>query len=287
MGSSLGKNTDLTEVVGDRGVAVPVPYHWKDSDVKNVLGAIRGKYKPTPKPTPLPTTRPLEILDCLFIGDLYNFGRDAEKYVVEMELINWVGHNFFALKEHTTAGLWAYGYTSFPASPDISNFTETYEEFRVVLEKMNFANVSNPITTARRNTLPLPVLYPKSKEIKRIVAVGFDNTDLSETVGKGGIAVSVPYFWKEPDVANILEAIQGRKPVPKPPTTTKLSTEAAATTYVPSTEPTYEPTPEPTFITEYSTTEKITTVVPSTATITKTELIEGFMISTYLHEIIH
>ncbi|KHJ90613.1 hypothetical protein OESDEN_09540, partial [Oesophagostomum dentatum] len=61
----------------------------------------------------------------------------------------------------------------------------------------------------RKNTQSLPVIDPKNKEITTIVAVGFDSTDLTRVAGTRGVAVSVPYYWKESDVENVLKAIQG------------------------------------------------------------------------------
>ncbi|KHJ88169.1 hypothetical protein OESDEN_12040 [Oesophagostomum dentatum] len=199
---------------------------------------------------------PKKNLKCLFIGDLYNFGKDKDKYLDEAEFINSVGYDFLGLTEvNSTAGLWAYGYTTFPASPDLSKFTGNYDKFLEELEKMQFTDVTDAMTTTRAigvlNNLPdgdsrvnclvffsaqkdtkyLPVLNPRNKQITTIVGVGFDNTDLSTVVGSRGVAVSVPYYYKDTDVANVIKAILGTyKTTPKPTTSTRRTTTRPKTT---------------------------------------------------------
>ncbi|KHJ85145.1 hypothetical protein OESDEN_15133 [Oesophagostomum dentatum] len=168
-----------------------------------------------------------------------------------MEFINNIGYDFFALKDaNTTGGLWAYGYTDFPTSPDLTKMTGSREEFEKQLEKMKFTEAGDPLTTemairvinnlpagdirinclvffsAQKNTQQLTPIDPKNKEIKRIVAVGYDSTDLTKVVGTRGIAVSVPYYWKDSDVENVVKAIQGtyKPPTPKPSTTPRPTT---------------------------------------------------------------
>ncbi|KHJ76177.1 hypothetical protein OESDEN_24203 [Oesophagostomum dentatum] len=63
--------------------------------------------------------------------------------------------------------------------------------------------------SAQKNTQQLPLINPINKGITRIVAVGYDSTDLTKVVGTRGVAVSVPYYWKESDVENVVKAIQG------------------------------------------------------------------------------
>ncbi|KHJ95419.1 hypothetical protein OESDEN_04634 [Oesophagostomum dentatum] len=249
--------TDLTEVVGDRGVAVKVPIMFKLDDTLNVLDAILGRPIPSRRPstTQKPTTtKPKQVLKCLFVGDLYNFGKNVEKYVNEAELINSVGYDFLESDDaNTTAGLWAYGYTTFPASPDLGKFTGIYGKFVEELEKMQFTDIDSPMSTskaieavnsipvddtranclvffsAQNDTQSLPVLNPRNKQIIRIVAVGLDSTDLSELVRNRGTAVSLPYHYKDSDVRRILDAILGvYRTTPKrttasskPPTSTK------------------------------------------------------------------
>ncbi|KHJ76847.1 hypothetical protein OESDEN_23533, partial [Oesophagostomum dentatum] len=153
-------DADLADVVGKRGVAVGVPYYYKDSDVDNVVKAIQGKYKPTPRPpttTRRPTTsrpsttpKPRQLLKCLFVADLFNFGKDADKYHDEAELINAVGYDFFTSDEiMPSAGLWAYGYTTFPKSPDLSRVNGSHDEFIKDLEKLEFTEAGNNVSTSR------------------------------------------------------------------------------------------------------------------------------------------
>ncbi|KHJ77782.1 hypothetical protein OESDEN_22598 [Oesophagostomum dentatum] len=80
--------------------------------------------------------------------------------------------------------------------------------------------------SAQKNTQLLTPINPINKEIKRIVAVGYDSTDLSKVVGTRGVAVSVPYYWKDSDVENVVKAIQGtyKPPTPKPSTTPRPTT---------------------------------------------------------------
>ncbi|KHJ90614.1 hypothetical protein OESDEN_09541 [Oesophagostomum dentatum] len=211
-------STDLTRVAGNRGIAVSVPYYWKDSDVENIMKAIEGKIKPVASTTRKPTTRkpsttpkPRQVLKCLFIGDLYNFGKDADKYVDETELIQVVGYDFFTSTEAiASAGLWAYGYTTFPKSPDLSRVNATAIEVINNLPGTETRINCVVLFSAQNNTQTLPALNPQNKEIKRIVAVGYDSTDLTKVVGGRGVAVSVPFYWKDSHAQTILNAILGK-----------------------------------------------------------------------------
>ncbi|KHJ95420.1 hypothetical protein OESDEN_04635 [Oesophagostomum dentatum] len=92
---------------------------------------------------------PKQVLKCLFVGDLYNFGKNVEKYVDEAELISSVGYDFLDLEDaNAAAGLWAYGYTTFSAFPDLSNFTSIYSKFLEKLEKMQFTDTASPVPTS-------------------------------------------------------------------------------------------------------------------------------------------
>ncbi|EYC44157.1 hypothetical protein Y032_0470g2028 [Ancylostoma ceylanicum] len=60
----------------------------------------------------------------------------------------------------------------------------------------------------RKDTEKLPKLQPKSKEWERIVAVGFDDTDLTNVTDKDrGVVVSIPYNFSEDDVKKVIDAL--------------------------------------------------------------------------------
>ncbi|KHJ85047.1 hypothetical protein OESDEN_15232 [Oesophagostomum dentatum] len=146
------------------------------------MKAIEGKIKPVASTTRRPTTRkpsttpkPRQLLKCLFIGDLYNFGKDADKYV-DVSLLTFRN-----------------------AIQVINSLPETESRINCVV-----------LFSAQNNTQTLPALNPQNKEIKRIVAVGYDSTDLSKVVGSRGVAVSVPFYWKDSHAQTILNAILGK-----------------------------------------------------------------------------
>ncbi|KHJ95418.1 hypothetical protein OESDEN_04633 [Oesophagostomum dentatum] len=145
--------TDLIEVVGERGVSVSVPISFKTADIESVVNAILGRYIPTRRPstTPVPSsTMPREVLKCLFVGDLYNYGKDVDKYANEIRFVDSIGRDYFGLEEaKATAGLWAYGYTTFPPSPDLNKFIGTYTEFSKELQNIELIDVVSPMSTSR------------------------------------------------------------------------------------------------------------------------------------------
>ncbi|RCN51838.1 hypothetical protein ANCCAN_01926 [Ancylostoma caninum] len=258
-------NTDLSGVVGSRGVAVSVPYHYLDGDVATVLDAIMGRpvTKTTPKtvPTPRPTTStevpPMDKSKCLLVGDLYNFGREDEKYDIEADLISKIGYDFLLGSDgDLQLALWAYGYTQFSktVNDSLKAMRKNYEEFEPDLDKLDFKDVSNPWSSesaikainemydsqkrvdclvffsAQQNPQSLPKLNPKNTKFRKIIAVGFNNVDLRHIVPANGLAFKVPFHYLDEDITPIVKAMHGRY-VPK--TTVKPTTKKTTTTAPP------------------------------------------------------
>ncbi|RCN51840.1 hypothetical protein ANCCAN_01928 [Ancylostoma caninum] len=257
----LFTDTDLSRVVGSRGVAVSVPYHYLDSDVATVLDAIIGRpvTKTTPKtvPTPRPTTTTkvppsTDIPRCLVVGDLYNFGSDADKYYPETELVGKIGYDFLLSSGgDLELALWAYGYTQFSktVNDSLKAMRRSYEEFEPDLHKLDYTSVSNPWSSesainainemydsqkrvnclvffsAQGNPGNLPKLNPKNTKFSKIIAVGFNNVDLQHIVpAYNGFAFKVPFHYLDEDITPIVKAMLGRyvpKTTVKPVTTKK------------------------------------------------------------------
>ncbi|EPB66344.1 hypothetical protein ANCCEY_14565 [Ancylostoma ceylanicum] len=189
----------------------------------------------------------------------------------------------------STVGLWAYGHTLTTTSPDAAlNFMmDEYDDFMDKLVELEYEEIDEPLSTAEQDTKTLPQLNPQNMHLKRIVAVGFNGTDLTKVVPPGGVAVSVKYDYADEDVENVMDAIFGRKvvsttttskPTQKPSTsirptetTTEMygtSTSATATaTEEPMTTPTNEVVTRETTVATPS-----TTLTPGVTTITTIEL---------------
>ncbi|KAL6736461.1 hypothetical protein Aduo_006814 [Ancylostoma duodenale] len=239
-------NTDLSGVVGSRGVAVSVPYHYFDSDVATIIDAIMGRpvTKTTPRtvPTRGPTTTTklppsADKSKCLLVGDMYNFGREAEKYDIEAELIASIGHNFFLDSDGgLQLGLWAYGYTQFSktVNDSLKAMRRNYKDFEPDLDKLNYTSVSNPWSSesaikainemydtqnrvdclvffsSQQNPQNLPKLNPRNAKFSKIIAVGFNNVDLQHIVPSNGYAFKVPFHYLDQDITPIVQAMRGR-----------------------------------------------------------------------------
>ena len=67
----------------------------------------------------------------------------------EVEFINHLGYDFFTSQDimEPSAGLWVYGYTSFPEKPDISKINSTHEAFVEDLKRMKFKDKETTIST--------------------------------------------------------------------------------------------------------------------------------------------
>ncbi|ETN74997.1 hypothetical protein NECAME_12584, partial [Necator americanus] len=143
-------STDLNEVVGDRGTAVPVPRYYLDGHVQNVLDAIYGRYVPetteepetTPKPLPSTTLKPIKTTD------MYNFGKEENHYEIEHRFLVLLGYDFFEELPQSSLGLWAYGYTRYTKSPNLDKMSRNYEEFINDMENMEYTHTNDPLTTA-------------------------------------------------------------------------------------------------------------------------------------------
>ncbi|CAJ0604960.1 unnamed protein product [Cylicocyclus nassatus] len=233
---------DLTWIAG-RGIAMTVPYYWLDIDIRYVLNAIMGRYQPTTTTkttersttgTQQSTTTTQDELKCLFVGDLYNFGNYSSSYLDEASFIYEIATDYFSDKSTiTNGGLWAYGYSAFPQSPDLNKINNNFTAFSSDIQNMKYHQTDNPMTPARaieiinnlpandkrvncivffcapRNASALPKLNPLNKKIKRIVGVGLVGTDLSYVVEERGVAVSVFYYFSD-DRQKVLQAIFGR-----------------------------------------------------------------------------
>ncbi|VDK59520.1 unnamed protein product [Cylicostephanus goldi] len=119
------------------------------------------------------------------VGDLYSFGaKDDDKYMDEADFIDALGYDFFDRSSKQMAGVWAYGYTTFPKSPDLGKITANRSVFRSELSKMHAISTINKMAedsrvnclvffSASNDSKSLPKLNPENKRIERIVAVGF------------------------------------------------------------------------------------------------------------------
>ncbi|CAJ0604961.1 unnamed protein product [Cylicocyclus nassatus] len=222
-------DTDVTSLVRRGGKAVRVPLHYSDDDVKRVLDVILPN-RGTTTPLPTKTTRAPEPRRCLMIGDLYNFGADEEKYADEAKFISRLGSDYFAVDSEISAGLWAYGYTTFPNRPNLGGILKSLEQFYYNLGKMTYHNRTDPFTTAiaiekinemgdnvrvncwvffsaQKDTSSLPRLNPQNEHIDRIVAVGLAGADLTGLIGRMGEAVSIPLPYTDGDVWKVLDVI--------------------------------------------------------------------------------
>ncbi|KAL6736468.1 hypothetical protein Aduo_006818 [Ancylostoma duodenale] len=254
---AIGLNdTDLHDRVHPGlGIAISVPIKYTNSDVKNIVDAITKRAKPTRKPTTtgqttvrsstvLPSWRP----DCLFIGDLYNYGHDEDAYDQEGELIDAVAYELFDSTSVSSLGLWAFGYTNFPKQPSTSleKMRRIYDDFQHDLSDFGYVNISDPMETraaieainairdngARINCLVLfspttktqglPRIAPEPLGVEKVVGVGVNNANLDAILPANGIGVRVPKIFMDNHVTAIVNAIMSR---PQPITTRITTTE--------------------------------------------------------------
>ncbi|KAL6736470.1 hypothetical protein Aduo_006820 [Ancylostoma duodenale] len=256
-------DTDLSGIVPPNGIAVPVPFSYKGKHISDVVGAITKGSEPT---SPISTKRfttkrvrttkpapPGKEPRCLFIGDLYNFGSDEEAYETEGNFIADVGYSLIQASPTSTMGFWAYGYTKISKSPSsaLYNMSSGYSDFILALEEMEYVEVADPVTTtkaieaindaedtagrancliffsAQQNPQGLPRLNPKKMKLEKVVAVGFNDTDLSNVIPENGKSVSVPFDYGDAHVADVMNAIIGRS---TKRTTTRRTTTRRTTT---------------------------------------------------------
>ncbi|KAK6739140.1 hypothetical protein RB195_020919 [Necator americanus] len=171
---------------------------------------------------------------CLFVGDLYNFGSNNEAYDEEGNLIADIGYSLLEQSPTSTIGFWAYGHTKIPKSPitALDRMSQKYVDFVHALEEMEYVQVEDPLSTSqaievinkaddksnRANCLiffsaqpdseNLPRLDPKNMNIDRIVAIGFNSTDLSYITAKNAVALSIPYEYNSAHVDAVIKAIK-------------------------------------------------------------------------------
>ncbi|KAL6736482.1 hypothetical protein Aduo_006832 [Ancylostoma duodenale] len=184
--------------------------------------------------TTVTTTAPKkENITCIFVADAYNFGSDGTGYTQEKYLIGNMSEYFFKSTVKSKAGITKYGYVStFDIRPAFNALKEKQEEFVKVIDTAPDEDIEEPFATAeaieiindftkvegkansliffsaQKDTKKLPKLEPKSKDWKRIIAVGFNDTDLNNVVDKEkGVAVRVPYNFSMTDVKNVIDAL--------------------------------------------------------------------------------
>ncbi|ETN74995.1 hypothetical protein NECAME_12582 [Necator americanus] len=233
---------DVSHIVPENGIPLEIPYNFLDFHVSRIVDAIMGRYKPPPTQRPLtstviPTTTSQDVNDndftvpalkpikCVFVGDLFNFEDDVDAYYEESELINKVGHDLFDVYPNVAIGFWAYGHTNISKSPNVAleNMRKKYDYFMIDLMDMEYIKTDKPTSTAKQDTTQLPKLNPINMGLERIVAIGFNSTDLNGIIADNGVALSVPYHYLEDDVNLIIDAILGRYKLTTtsdPPTTT-------------------------------------------------------------------
>ncbi|VDM65722.1 unnamed protein product, partial [Strongylus vulgaris] len=159
----------------------------------------------TPVPPSVPTTpeKPGKKFNCLFVGDLYNYGDDTESYELEAELLSAVGYDFFDETVRSHIALWAYGYTDFPrkVNATLKDMSKNYEELKAQIEKMKYVHNSNAMSTesaikainemydtekrldclvflsAQSDTRNLPQIAPQHLKFKRVVVVGLSEPE--------------------------------------------------------------------------------------------------------------
>ncbi|EYC44151.1 hypothetical protein Y032_0470g2028 [Ancylostoma ceylanicum] len=179
------------------------------------------------------TVPPRKRIICVFVADAYNFGKNSTPYIQERYLIGNMSDYFFKSTVEPKAGIAKYGYVkSFSVSTALSALKDRQEDFFKVIDtdpedisalpfdtadaikRINrFDNVKGRANSlifisAQKDTEKLPKLQPKSKEWERIVAVGFDDTDLTNVTDKDrGVVVSIPYNFSEDDVKKVIDAL--------------------------------------------------------------------------------
>ncbi|KAK6739255.1 hypothetical protein RB195_020982 [Necator americanus] len=155
--------------------------------------------------------------------------------ILEIRFIKFLAHRFFEGTEVSTAGIATYGYV--PVLPininsALDRMAVTYEEFskhltpatqlRNTNEHSNTAQAIEYINlfkdlkgranclvflSAQKKPKTLPRLFV-TKEWKTVIAVGFDGADLrSILTSPQGIAMQVPYLFKDKDVRRVADTI--------------------------------------------------------------------------------
>ncbi|EYC06857.1 hypothetical protein Y032_0073g738 [Ancylostoma ceylanicum] len=112
-----------------------------------------------------------------------------------------------------------------------------FGEFSAELDKMEYFRIADPVNTrgaieqinkihhngerancivfisAEKNAQQLPKLNPGHMQLEKIVAVGFNNTDLTSILPpSNGVAVRVPLYFRDEHVTNVVNAILRQHP---------------------------------------------------------------------------
>ncbi|KAL6736465.1 hypothetical protein Aduo_006816 [Ancylostoma duodenale] len=274
-------DTDLHDRVHPSlGIAVSVPIKYTNSHVKDIVDAVTKRTRPTRKPTTIkpttvrpstaphlttkkpvttktPTTTALPSWkpDCLFIGDLYNYGNNEDAYNQEATLLDDVGYALFDFDSKRSLGLWAFGYTNYSQDPisSLEKMRKNYIDFEKDISTMEYFKIATPLNTSKaieainamrdngnrtnclvffsaiENTKGLPQINPQYLSLERIVAVGLSEVDLGDLVTANGAVLSVPYNFTDVHVKLIADTILGRHKPTRKPTTTAPSTTASTT----------------------------------------------------------
>ncbi|RCN51830.1 hypothetical protein ANCCAN_01918, partial [Ancylostoma caninum] len=115
----------------------------------------------------------------------------------------------FGEAQGSSIGLWAYGYTIFPkaANTSLEKMSKNYYDFYEEFENMVYFKTADPLSTSRKDTQELPKINPQHWQLDRVVAVGFNDTDLSGIVPYNGVAVPVPFSYKGKHISDVVSAI--------------------------------------------------------------------------------
>ncbi|KHJ79130.1 hypothetical protein OESDEN_21232 [Oesophagostomum dentatum] len=177
----------------------------------------------------------IEELSCLFVCDFYNYGNNSEALYYETELLGIIGYDVFAKVTRSSVGLWAYGYTDFPktVNSSLEKTVENYGEYEKQLRKIRYVPLPDPLSTqgaieainemedsekvlnclvfltAQINTKSLPKLNPRNKEMEKIVVVGLNGTSPKNILPENGAMATVPYYFTEKDINNVVNLIIG------------------------------------------------------------------------------
>ncbi|XGW34484.1 hypothetical protein V3C99_018414 [Haemonchus contortus] len=188
----------------------------------------------TTSPPTTTTVIPKPSLSCLFVGDMYNFDANETAYDQERSFIRSTSQSLFDQGNGFKAGLSLYGYADagqrFP-NAGLNSMSSTFAKFdNDLMTRMTYDEDGNDETTgnainsingyegmsavncliffsAQKNTAGLPELTPMLAPIAKIVAVGFDDTDLTGIVKMNGNAVTVPYAFSTDDVQSVVKAV--------------------------------------------------------------------------------
>ncbi|KAK6017302.1 hypothetical protein OSTOST_17178 [Ostertagia ostertagi] len=196
---------------------------------------------PTPSTTTETTTTiqvtPGKNLTCLFVGDLYNFGKNQSAYEQEKYFIGNTTKIIFewSAKGMFKAGLALYGYAEKDFPGPGMDCRDSFKGFSGALRRMKVTTKGNGMNTkkaitsinnygkykttkrnvncvvflsAQHDTSDLPVLKPRKMDSDAtIVAVGFNSTNLEKIVDQKGRAVKVPFAFTSEDVQNVVRAV--------------------------------------------------------------------------------